>query len=213
MPGAIMPNTGLNLEIDVVGVKIVPRAAGLRRQNAFANVGQAGVVGVPDLGDLGVPFVGDGDGLDVDAIAAQAVEEQQIDVDVVVVRRAKAGILFFRGLNELPILVHLLIVGFVGDWFVAVGLVCEARAVRFHARRGKSPISDVEADGRAQVFEFPGLVKGDADHFAHPGALNLVDVRVPVEFAKTRWRGRLRCSARNTEARQKQKNCKDAFHF
>jgi hypothetical protein len=38
--------------------------------------------------------VGDGDGLDVDAAPVQAVEEQQIDVDVVVAGEPKLGCSF-----------------------------------------------------------------------------------------------------------------------
>ena len=86
----------LDLEIDVVGVQVIARISGKRRKDAFADVGEAGVVGVPDLADFRVPFVGHGDGIDVDAVAAQAIEEQKIDVDVVVVRRAEAGMFFLR---------------------------------------------------------------------------------------------------------------------
>ena len=68
-------HVGLNLEIDVVGVQVVSGITGIGRQDALANVLQAGIVGMPDLPDFGVPLVRNRDRINIDSVAPQAVEK------------------------------------------------------------------------------------------------------------------------------------------
>ena len=62
-------------------------------------------------------------GIDVNAVAAHAIEEQQVDVDVVVVGNAEAGMLFLGVEDETGVDADFLIVGFVGDGRRVFGLV------------------------------------------------------------------------------------------
>ena len=78
---------GLDLEIDVVCVDVVARIAGEWRQDTLADIREARIIGMPHLADARVPLVRHGDGGNVDAIPSQAIQKEQVDIDIVVVGR------------------------------------------------------------------------------------------------------------------------------
>ena len=60
-------------------MQVVTRVPGTRRQDSFANIRKPGVVRVPHLPNLRVPFVGHGDRIDLKAIARAALSAAGVE--------------------------------------------------------------------------------------------------------------------------------------
>src|SRR2546422_10711080 len=138
---------------------------------------------MPDALDLRRPLAGDGERFNVYPVAATEVEEEHVDVEVVVIGAAVARMSLLRVLDEALVEIDLIRFLGRGGGVVLTAGGDGAAAIVLHARLRERPVRDVKPDGDVLVAELPRRAESHADHFAHPRALDFVEVRVTIEPA------------------------------